>query len=180
MSLLARKLRRWSLILAAVAASGCGYRAGLAPSLPDGREAASIGIEVFGNETLLPNLEQPLHQAASDSARRYLDLELGSPRSADLVVRGTIRDFQRRDGARTTNNLFVETREVVLIEAALIDRARGVELGRTKVETVVGSAIDVPGRAPAQRERALKVAADRIVLELVADLEYRRPEALPE
>ena len=163
-------------LLAALTAVGCGYRAGLSPQLPDGREARTLGIEIFGNETLLPNLEQPLHRATSDSARRFLDLELSSPRRADLVLRGSIKDFQRRDGARTPDNLFVETREVVLIEAALIDRARGVEVARTQVETVVGTAIDVPGREPEQRERALRIAAERIVLELVADLEHRGAE----
>ena len=67
----------------------------------------------------------------------------------------------------------METRDVLLIEATLVDRARGLTLGSTTVETVVGSAIDVPGREPAQRERGLKVAADQIVLSLLADLEYR-------
>ena len=62
---------------------------------------------------------------------------------------------------------------MILIEAALVDRARGVELGTTTVETIVGSAIDVPGRENVQRERALKVAADQIVLSLVAELQYR-------
>lgn len=161
------------LLLGAAVAAACGYRTGLSPALPDGRTAESIGVEIFGNETLLPNIEQPLHAATSDSARRFLDLELRSPRRADLVLRGSIKDFQRREGARTPDNLFVETRDVLLIEASLVDRARGVTLGSTTVETVVGSAIDVPGREPVQRERGLKVAADQIVLSLLADLEYR-------
>ena len=161
------------LLLSLVMAAACGYRAGLSPALPDGRTAESIGIEIFGNESLLPNIERPLHQATSESARRFLDLELRSPGRADLVLRGSIKDFQRREGARTPDNLFVETRDVLLIQATLVDRARGVELGTTTVETIVGSAIDVPGREPAQRERALKVAADQIVLALIADLQYR-------
>lgn len=161
------------LCLAAAWTAACGYQTGLSPALPDGQAAESIGIEIFGNETLLPNIEQPLHAATSDSARRFLDLELLSPRRADLVLRGSIKDFQRREGARTPDNLFVETRDVLLIEATLVDRARGVTLGSTTVETVVGSAIDVPGREPIQRERGLKVAADQIVLSLLADLEYR-------
>jgi len=163
--------------LAAALTAACGYRTGLSPALPDGRTAASIGVEIFGNETLLPNIEQPLHAATSESARRFLDLELLSPRRADLVLTGSIKDFQRREGARTPDNLFVETRDVLLIEATLVDRARGVTLGSTRVETVVGSAIDVPGREPVQRERGLKVAADQIVLSLLADLEYRASAA---
>lgn len=169
----AQPLVQTLLVLGAALALACGYHTGLSPEMPDGRPAQSIGIEIFDNETLLPNIERPLHEAASESARRFLNLELMSPGRADLVLRGSIKDFQRLEGARTPNNLFVETRDVLLIEATLVDRARGVELGTTSVETVVGSAIDVPGREPVQRERALKVAADQIVLSLIADLQYR-------
>lgn len=161
------------LALSAGLLGGCGYQTGLSPTMPDGRTAESIGIEIFGNESLLPNLEQPLHAATTKSARRFLDLELRSPGRSDLVLRGSIKDFQRLPGARTPDNLFVETRDVIVIEATLVDRARGVELGTTVVETVVGSAIDIPGREPVQRERALKVAADQIVLSLVTELQYR-------
>ncbi len=161
------------VVLGAGLFGACGYRTGLSPAMPDGRPAESIGIEIFGNETLLPNLEQPLHAATTKSARRFLDLELRSPGRSDLVLQGSIKAFRRGDGARTPDNLFVETRDVILIEATLVDRARGIELGTTTVETIVGSAIDVPGRENVQRERGLKVAADQIVLSLVAELQYR-------
>ena len=60
----------------------------------------------------------------------------------------------------------------MIVQAFLVDRARGTILGQTTVSTVVGTAIDVPGLEPEARERALAVVADRLVLELVAGLEY--------
>ena len=60
------------LCLAAALTAACGYRTGLSPALPDGRTAASIGVEIFGNETLLPNIEQPLHAATSESILKIL------------------------------------------------------------------------------------------------------------
>lgn len=160
-------------VLAGLAAmSACGYRAGLAPALGEGREADSIGVEIFGNQSQLPNLERELHQATTDSARRYLDLELASPQHADLILRGSIKGFRRQEGARTADNLTLETTEIVVVEALLVDRVLDEVVGRTTFETRVGTAIDVPGREPEQRERALKIAADRLVLTLLAGLEY--------
>ena len=79
-----------SVLLLVLGSAGCGYSAGLAPTLPDGRKSVSIGVEIFGNESQVPNLERRLHQALSDAARRHTSLELVSPERADLVVRGAI------------------------------------------------------------------------------------------
>ncbi len=177
--------------------AGCGYHAGLAPALPPraipeealesgarmelegaaamAREASvsqSIGIQIFGNESLLPNLERDLHAAFTQSARRHAALRLVSPRSADLFIRGRIANFRRGGGARTSNNRAVETLEIITIEAELIDGTTGKVLGRAQAQPVVGSAIDVPGREVDSRERALANAADRLLLLLLAGLEY--------
>ncbi len=151
--------------------ASCGYRLGLAPSLEGGRKAETIGIEIFGNESQLPNLERRLHAATTDSARRFLDLDLTSPEHADLVLRGSIKQFRRAIGSRTAENQTVETREVVTVQAFLVDRARGTVLGQTTISTIVGTAIDVPGLEPEARERALAIAADRLVIELHEPIE---------
>jgi len=174
-------VRVWATVLLGpllVLLGSCGYRVGLSPALEGGERAETIGIEIFGNESQLPNLERELHAATTDSARRFLDLDLAAPAHADLVLRGSIKQFRRQAGARTVDNQTVETREVVTVQAFLVDRARGTVIGQTTITTVVGTPIDVPGLEPEARERALAVAADRIVLELLAGLEYgvTRPE----
>lgn len=158
--------------LLAALVPACGYRAGLAPSIDGVSRADTIGVAMFGNESLLPNLERELHQFASDSARRYLDMDLVSPDRADLVLRGSIQGFGRQEGARSGDNLTLETRNTITVEGELVDRRSGEVVGRTSFDTSVGVVIDVPGREPEQRSRALAIAADRLVLELVAGVEY--------
>lgn len=157
---------------------GCGYRAGLAPDLAPGRPTETIGIEIFGNESLVPNLERSLHARLSDAARRHTSLELVAPRAADLVVRGEILGFRRDPGSRTVDNRVVETRDIVTVEASLVDRARGNVVGRTRTRIGYGSAIDVPGREPAAVDNALRNSADRILLTLLAGLKHgvNRPD----
>lgn len=161
-----------SVLLLVLGSAGCGYSAGLAPTLPDGRKSVSIGVEIFGNESQVPNLERRLHQALSDAARRHTSLELVSPERADLVVRGAIEGFRRGPGARTGQNRVVETREIVTVAAQLVDRAGDAEVGRTRTEVGFGTAIDVPGREGDAVDNALRNAADRIVLTLVAGLHH--------
>ncbi|QDV06302.1 hypothetical protein Poly30_18110 [Planctomycetes bacterium Poly30] len=177
--------------------ASCGYRTGLAPRVPRaalpedalddparlGLEGTAmdanatsvtrtIGIQIFGNESLLPNLERDLHSAFSDAARRHVALRLVSPSRADLFIRGRIANFRRGAGARLADNQVVETLEILTIEAELIDGETGAVLGRAQAQPTVGAAIDVPGREVEQRERALSNAADRLLLLLLAGLEY--------
>lgn len=155
-----------------VSLTGCGYRAGLAPALGEDRPTSTIGIEIFGNESMVPNLERRLHAELSGSARRHTSLELIAPGSADLVIRGEILGFRRQAGARTGNNRAVETRDIVTVEATLMDRARGVAVGRTRTDIGFGTAIDIPGREPEALDNALRNSADRLLLTLLAGLQY--------
>ena len=159
-------------LLAALAAAGCGYTPGLAPARPDGRPSRTIGISMFGNESLLPNLEWQLHQALSDAARRHTSLELVAPEVADIVIAGRVKAFRRQAGARTTGNRFVETREILTVEAFALDGDGGPRIARTDFEVGFGTAIDVPGREPAARANALRNSADRILLTLLAEVQY--------
>lgn len=168
-------------LMAAALAPSCGYSAGLAPTRLGGAESRSIGVEIFGNQTLLPNLEQGLHEALSTAARRHANLNLVSPERADVVIRGDVVDFRRQRGARTIENRFVETRDVVTVDATLVDRVTGEVVARTRTEVGFGTAIDVAGREPAARDNALRNSADRILLTLLAELEYgRTAPPLPE
>ncbi|MEM8713746.1 MAG: LPS assembly lipoprotein LptE [Planctomycetota bacterium] len=177
-------------------ATSCGYRTGLGPSSPpqplpetaldlaEGTVEAlnspesgldgsrSIGIQIFGNESQVPNLERELHAAFTRAARRHASMRLVAPRHADLYIRGRIAGFRRGTGARTTGNQVVETLEILTIEAELVDGATGRVLGRAPAQPIVGTAIDVPGREAETRDRALANAADRLLLLLLAGLEY--------
>lgn len=170
-------------LLAAAAASlalpiaSCGYSAGLAPERASGAETRTIGVEIFGNQTLLPNLERGLHEALSTAARRHANLTLVSPERADVVIRGNVVDFRRQQGARTTGNRFVEARDVITVDATLLDGPSGEVVARTRTEVGFGTAIDVAGREPAARDNVLRNSADRILLTLLAELEYGRTRA---
>lgn len=182
MTTLAARLLAPFLCFAGLFALGsCGYKAGLAPDLPDGRTTATIGVEIFGNESQVPNLERQLHAALTDAARRHTSLELVSPERADLVLRGAIEGFRRGAGARTGQNRVVETREIVTVAAQLVDRAGDAELGRTRRQVDFGTAIDVPGREGEARDNSLRNAAERVLLELLAGLHHgvTRPADAP-
>ena len=179
------RIARAGLVALALATSAvgpsCGYSAGLAPARPGGAETRSIGAEIFGNQTLLPNLERGLHEALSTAARRHANMTLVSPERADVVIRGDVVDFRRQQGARTTGNRFVEARDVVTVDATLVDRASGEVVARTRTEVGFGTAIDVAGREPAARDNVLRNSADRILLTLLAELQYgRTAPPLPE
>lgn len=167
-----------ALLTALALVPGCGYRAGLAPDLEPGRPTTTIGIEIFGNESPVPNLERQLHAALTDAARRHSSLVIVSPERADLVIGGAIEGFWRNAGARTGNNRLVEAREVVTVSARLVDRSRGRTVGSTRTEVGFGEALDVPGREFSPRDNALRNAADRVLLTLLAGLEHGvvRPE----
>ena len=194
---LALRTGQIGLFVGVAALAGCGYRTGLAPAAPvaplpvdalespqrlalEGLEAKArqgvnsrtIGVKIFGNESLLPNLERDLHGAFTDAARRHAALRVVSPERADLFIRGRIADFRRGAGVRTRSNRAIETIEIVTIEAELVDGATGRVLGRERAQPSVGTAIDVPGREFEVRQRALTNAADRLLLLLLAGLEY--------
>lgn len=108
-------------------------------------------------------------------------MTLVSPERADVVIRGDVVDFRRQQGARTTGNRFVEARDVVTVDATLVDRASGEVVARTRTEVGFGTAIDVAGREPAARDNVLRNSADRILLTLLAELQYgRTAPPLPE
>lgn len=193
----ALRMGQIALFMGAAALAGCGFRAGLAPAAPveplpadalgspqrlalEGLEAKArqgvnsrtIGVKIFGNESLLPNLERDLHEAFTNAARRHAALRLVSPERADLFIRGRIANFRRGAGVRTRSNRAIETIEIVTIEAELIDGATGRVLDRAQAQPSVGTAIDVPGREFEVRQRALDNAADGLLLLLLAGLEY--------
>lgn len=159
--------RRGALLVLAACLAGCGYTTGfqLAP------EYGSVGVEVFANDSLEPDLERDLHLELTRSARNLLSAPVRPPGNADLVIRGRILNFRRRPGLRSGGNLLQETAVRIQVEAELWDRRSGETVaGPLTFERSVGYALDARGQELEALGRTLKNLADRVVLDLVPRL----------
>lgn len=162
---------RWArsgVALLALAAGGCSYRAGIEATGAGGRPVARLGLDVFDNESRRPNLERELHAAMTDASRRWVDTRLTGPESAEVVVRGRILEADRLEGTRSRGNQVLETRETVRIEAELVDLRGARVVRRAETYVFVGTTLDVPDAEVDARARAIAVAADRLILLLLA------------
>jgi len=169
--------RALALVLLACSAgwSGCGYTVGLAPRGLGGAPVERLGFEVFDNETRQPNLERELHVALGAAARRWADTRLVAPSEAALVIRGRILEADRQPGIRSRGNQVLESREVVRIEAELFDPRARRTVRRADAIVPVGTTLDLADAEVDARSRALRVAAERVLIMLLA-----RPDEEPE
>jgi len=112
--------RAWlGLALAlAAGAGGCGYSTGV--RLPE--QVRTVGVEVFGNDSKQRDLEVELHRELADAVARLVHAPLVAPEQADLIVRGRIVDYERRNGIRSPQNQLLETGVRITIEAQLVQR----------------------------------------------------------
>jgi hypothetical protein len=169
----ARPARPRARALAALclALAACGYSAGYRPGA--GRD--SVGVELFGNDSPLIDLERALHAELTAALRDRVDAPLAAPSDADLVVRGVIRDYRRRGGIRSRTNELLETGAGIEVHASLWDRRAGKELRSVQIPLVsVGYVRGDPLEPANEREAraaALHNIAGRIVPELFAGLD---------
>jgi hypothetical protein len=105
------------LALAGVAA-GCGYSTGL--RLPE--HVQTVGIEVFGNDSKERDLEVEFQRLLVDSVDRLVHARIVPPDQADLILRGRIVSYERRNGIRSIDNVLLETGVRITIEAQLVQR----------------------------------------------------------
>ena len=144
--------------------TSCGYTAGL--RMPEG--STTLGLEVFGNDGPLPNLERDLHAQLTTSARKLVTGRIVDPGDADLVVRGNITRYRRRGGLRTSGNDLRETGLLIRIEAQLFDD-RGRPVGRRVSQSVdVGYLTRTIGAESEAERRAFRNLADGLMLSLFA------------
>jgi hypothetical protein len=144
-------------------AAGCGYRTGF--HLSEGHD--TVGVEVFGNDSLVRDLERELHEQTTRAVVSYVHAPLSAPANADLVLRGKITDYRRRGGTQTTQNRLIETGVRISVRAELWDPRTGeVVAGPITRSATVGYTLEVPELEPPARTRAIRNVADRIVLEL--------------
>jgi hypothetical protein len=127
---------RWALVALGALAGSCGYSTGL--TVPPGIH--SVGVEIFGNDGRLRDMELDMHYALSDSVRRLVDAPLVDPAQADLVLRGRIVEYRKRGGIRSTDNELLEDGVRISVEVQLVRRfaesvvAPGPEPDRTGAE----------------------------------------------
>jgi hypothetical protein len=128
--------RALAFLALAALGGGCGYSTGL--SVPPGIH--TVGVEVFGNDGRLRDLELELHNLLSDSVERLVHARLVDPNQADLVLRGRIVEYRRRGGIRSTDNELLEDGVRISVEVQLVRRfaqsvvAPGPEPDRTPPE----------------------------------------------
>jgi len=153
----------------------CGYSTHLTVAIELG-EIESIGVEIFGNDTLERDLERELHAELTRSVRNLIDADLVSPERADVVLRGKLTRFSRRGGIRSRDNELVQTGLLIAVEASLVELSSGESIsGPLDVDVDVGFSLTGAGMEAESRRRALINLADRITLDLFTAGAIREP-----
>jgi hypothetical protein len=130
--------------MSALLAGACGYSAGF--RVPD--DVETVGVEIFGNDSKLRDLELELHETLVRSVSRLVHAPLVDPGEADLVVRGRVVEYRRRGGIRSPDNELLETGVRIVVDAQLV---------RRYPESAVA-----PGPEPARSDEPRRPADDRI------------------
>lgn len=147
--------------------AGCGYSSGLHVA----ERHATIGLEVFGNDSYERDLEQPLYQHIARVLRDDSDAVLIDPRQADVVIRGRILTYHRRSGIRSPENKLLETGIYISAEADLFARGSDKPLRpKARADASIGYVLGVGGEEFEARDRALRHIAEELVLDLLSPL----------
>ena len=146
----------------------CNYTAGL--QVPD--DARTVGIDVYGNNSNLRNLEVELTSEIARAVSDLVHLPLVPPDEADYVIRGTVLDYTRSSGARDSDNRRLQAGVGISISSHLVNRRTEQVLRSTVTALGTGLVIergivadDTPQEV-AGRDRAIENLATRIVLDL--------------
>ena len=143
----------------------CGYNAGLRVT----EHHESVGIELFGNDSLERDVEPLLHEQMTRVLRDQSDAHLVDPRQAQAVIRGTISAYHRRSGIRDTENHLLETGIYIEVQAKLYVRGNETPVRSANPGVWVGYILGTE-QASNQREardRALRHLAEELVLDLL-------------
>lgn len=148
--------------------AACGYSTGILVK----DRIGSVGVTVFGNKTLEPDLERDFQDEFSHAIRSYTDARIQPPETSEVLVRGTVLHYQRRGGIRSADNKLLETGVFVEAEAGLYDRRTDRALGPQQVARVwIGYVLDEFEGESSARSRAIRFVSEQLVLELFAPLE---------
>jgi hypothetical protein len=165
-------------LLACLALGACGYHTGL--TAPEG--AKTIGVEYFGNDGPLRDVELQLQTELSNAIARMLPARQVDPGVADLIVRGRVIDYSRRSGIRSPDNELLETGVRITVEATLLDPSvrygpKGEQLPPRVLRRALtlaesGYRLDEVNGERAARARAMRNLADRLTLDLFGPVAY--------
>jgi len=155
-------MRAAAPIAVAALLAGCGYKAGL--TLPEGHH--SVGIEIFGNDSMERDVEREVHAALSRSVRELVHAPLSAPDQADLVIDGRVTEFRRWAGIRGKRNVLLESGMTIAVEAWLEDRASGERVRSVLSSRRIGYVLAEENGERKARERAVSYIAEDVVLEL--------------
>lgn len=151
--------------------AACGWHQGLISPDPN---ATTVAVEIFGNETGEPDVEADLAPHLSEALVNWVSLGFTNPDRADLLVRGTVTEFRRRNGIRSQDNELLEGSVRIEVRAELVRRKDGTVLRTAETGLWAEYATGTPvlnapglGEGPA-RERLYQNLADRLILELFA------------
>jgi hypothetical protein len=154
--------------------AACGYRTGYTPPV-----GATVGVAFFENISKERDLDRDFHVPLTESVQRIVRAPLVQPDRAEYRIDGRILEFRRRNGIRDTDNRLLETGVRITVEARLERLAPGASerevLRRIEVQDERGFALSDPGGEAAARARALRNIADRVVIDLFADLAWDAP-----
>jgi len=107
-----------AVLVLALAVGSCGYSTGF--RVPEGVQ--TVGVEVFGNDSRLRDLELELQDALVRSTSRLVHAPIVDPSEADLVLRGRIVEYRRRGGIRSPENVLLETGVRIVVDVQLVRR----------------------------------------------------------
>ncbi len=164
------------LLLGLAFVASCGWHQGLV--VPQGGELArTVGVEIFDNQSPEPDLEADFAGYLSEALVDYVGLTLAEPGRADLVVRGVVLDYRRRNGIRSRDNELLEGSARLEVSAELVRRSDGVVLKSAETGLRAEYPTGTPtltspgvGELPA-RARLFRNLADRLILELFSESE---------
>lgn len=160
----------WAALLC-LSLGSCGYTHGV--RLPDGAE--TVGVAVFDNSSLFPQVEGDVFACMSTQASRMIAGRVLAPNRADLVIRGNILDYRRLVGAYDEFGGLLGSGVHIRMEAWLIDSRLGERIGDViEFNRSVRYILGVREGEMGAREAALTNLCQEIILDLFNQREYRR------
>jgi len=136
-------------------------------------------VAFFENVSKERDLDRDFHLPLTDSVQRIVRAPLVAPDRAHYRIDGRMLDFRRRNGIRSADNSLLETGVRITVEARLerrnADTGEFEVLRRIEVQDERGYALSDSGGEAAARARALRNIADRVVIDLFADLAWGAP-----
>lgn len=117
----ARRLAIWFASLGVALLAGCGYSAG--PLTP--RERRSVHLPLFENRTWYRDLEIELTRQVEKELASRPGISIAPPERADIVLAGTIVEFEQRVLSEDSEDRVRESSAVAQVRIDVLDARTG-------------------------------------------------------